>query len=319
MATAIVCLSVVIVTGYVGQLSLAQFALAGFGAWVAGRLAAAHGLPFLLVVAIAVVAAIPVGLLVAIPALRTRGVQLAVLTLGLSVMAYELVFSNGSLVGGFLGIHVPPPTAFGYSIDPTSHPGRYAVAVLLGLTGVALLTANVRRGRIGRRLVAVRGNERAAAALGIDVAGAKLFAFGLGAAMASLGGCFLAFRQGTINYAALRPVPLDRDRRVRGDRRRGLRARRVVGGAVRGRRRGLARSSTRSASATTCSTCSPVACCSCCSWRTRTGSRTHRSSSPAASRVGCAGAAPSSTTRSCSTSQPSLVRRERRRRWSSIR
>ena len=44
------------------------------------------------------------------------------------------------LVGGFLGIHVPPPTAFGYSIDPTSHPGRYALAVLLGLTGVALVT-----------------------------------------------------------------------------------------------------------------------------------------------------------------------------------
>src|SRR6185503_9446332 len=88
MSMAIVCLSVVIVTGYVGQLSLAQFALAGFGAWVAGRFAASHGLPFLLAVGIAVVAAVPVGLLVAIPALRTRGVQLAVLTLGLSVMAY---------------------------------------------------------------------------------------------------------------------------------------------------------------------------------------------------------------------------------------
>ena len=69
----------------------------------------------------------------------------------------------------------------------------------------ALLTANVRRGRIGRRLVAVRGNERAAAALGVNVAGAKLFAFGLGAAMASLGGCFLAFRQTTINYASFAP------------------------------------------------------------------------------------------------------------------
>ncbi len=63
----------------------------------------------------------------------------------------------------------------------------------------------MRRGRIGRRLVAVRGNERAAAALGINVAGAKLFAFGLGAAIAALGGCFLAFRQPTINYAAFAP------------------------------------------------------------------------------------------------------------------
>ena len=95
MAMAIVCLSVVVVTGYVGQLSLAQLALAGVGAWVSGRLAAVYDLPFLLVVAIAVAAAVPVGVLVALPALRTRGVELAVLTLGLSVMAYELVFSNG--------------------------------------------------------------------------------------------------------------------------------------------------------------------------------------------------------------------------------
>ena len=63
----------------------------------------------------------------------------------------------------------------------------------------------MRRGRIGRRLVAVRGNERAAVALGISVAGAKLFAFRLGAAIAALGGCFLAFRQPTINYAAFAP------------------------------------------------------------------------------------------------------------------
>src|SRR4030095_4237683 len=88
MAMAIIALSVVVVTGYVGQLSLAQVALAGFGAWVSGRLSATHDLAFPLVVLIAVVAAVPVGVLIALPALRTRGVQLAVLTLGLSVMAY---------------------------------------------------------------------------------------------------------------------------------------------------------------------------------------------------------------------------------------
>jgi ABC-type branched-subunit amino acid transport system ATPase component/branched-subunit amino acid ABC-type transport system permease component len=205
MAMAIVALSVVVVTGYVGQLSLAQVALAGVGAWISGRLAAVHGLPFPLVVLIAVVGAVPVGVLVALPALRTRGVELAVLTLGLSVMAYELVFSNGSLVGGFLGTRVAAPTFFGISIDPEAHPGRYGVAVLVALTVAALVTANVRRGRIGRRLVAVRDNERAAAALGIEVAGVKLYAFGLGAAIAALGGCFLAFRQTTINYAQFAP------------------------------------------------------------------------------------------------------------------
>src|SRR6185436_5075206 len=177
LSFAIICLSVVLVPGYVGQVSLAQFALAGFGAWISGRLAADHGLPFLVVTLVAVATAIPVGALLALPALRTRGVSLAVLTLGVSVMAYELVFSNGALVGGFLGTHVEPPTVFGWSVDAQTHPGRYAIVVLVALTGASLVVANIRRGRIGRRLIAVRGNERAAAALGINVAGAKLYAF----------------------------------------------------------------------------------------------------------------------------------------------
>ena len=205
LSMAIVALSVVVVTGYVGQLSLAQLTMAGVGAWVSGRLAAVHHLPFLLVVLIAVLVAVPVGVVLALPALRTRGVELAVLTLGISVMAFELVFSNGSLVGGFLGTRVSPPDVFGYSIDPSAHPGRYGVATLVALVIASLLTANMRRGRIGRRLVAVRGNERAAAAIGVSVTGAKLYAFGVGAAIAALGGCFLAFRQTTINYTQFAP------------------------------------------------------------------------------------------------------------------
>ena len=205
LSMAIVALSVVVVTGYVGQLSLAELTMAGVGAWVSGRLAAVHDLPFLLVVVIAVLVAVPVGVVLALPALRTRGVELAVLTLGISVMAFELVFSNGSLVGGFLGTRVSPPDVFGYSIDPSAHPGRYGVATLVALVIASLLTANMRRGRIGRRLVAVRGNERAAAAIGVSVTGAKLYAFGLGAAIAALGGCFLAFRQTTINYTQFAP------------------------------------------------------------------------------------------------------------------
>ncbi|MET1003143.1 MAG: branched-chain amino acid ABC transporter permease/ATP-binding protein, partial [Acidimicrobiia bacterium] len=205
LSFAIICLSIVLVTGYVGQVSLAQFALAGFGAWISGRLAADHGLPFLVVTLVAVAAAIPVGALLALPALRTRGVSLAVLTLGVSVMAYELVFSNGALVGGFLGTRVEPPTVFGWSVDAQTHPGRYAIVVLVALTGASLVVANIRRGRIGRRLIAVRGNERAAAALGINVASAKLYAFAVGAAIAALGGTMLAFRQPTINYATFAP------------------------------------------------------------------------------------------------------------------
>jgi len=200
MATAIVCLSLVVVTGFGGQLSLAQMALAGFGAWAAGRLATSWGWPFLPAVIAGALIAVPVGALVALPALRTRGVNLAVLTFGFSVLISEMVLGNSAVTGGFDGTRPSPPTLFGVEIDALRHPGRYGVVVAVALTLVGLMVANLRRGRAGRRLLAVRGNERAAAALGVSVHGAKLYGFSLAAGIAGLGGALLAFRSVTVNY-----------------------------------------------------------------------------------------------------------------------
>ena len=201
MSTAIVCLSLVVVTGFVGQLSLAQMALAGFGAWAAGRLATSYDWPFLAAVVAGAVAAVPVGALVAIPALRTRGINLAVLTFGLSVLISEMVLGNSALTGGFDGTRPDPPTLFGLEIDALRHPGRYGLFVLVALTASCLAVANLRRGQAGLRLLAVRGNERAAAALGVSVYGAKLYGFALAAGIAGLGGTLLAFRSVTVSYA----------------------------------------------------------------------------------------------------------------------
>ena len=200
MGTAIVCLSLVVVTGFVGQLSLAQMALAGFGAWAAGRLATSYGWPFLPAVLAGAAAAVPLGALVALPALRTRGINLAVLTFGLSVLVSEMVLGNAALTGGFDGTRPDPPTLFGLEIDALRHPGRYGLVVLAALTLSGLAVANLRRGRAGLRLLAVRGNERAAAALGVSVHGAKLYGFSLAAGIAGLGGTLLAFRSVTVNY-----------------------------------------------------------------------------------------------------------------------
>ena len=139
-ATGILVLSVVVVTGLGGQLSLCQFALAGFGAWVAARLAATQDMPFELALVIGVLAAIPMGLLVALPALRTRGVNLAVATLGLALMINAIIFRNGELTGGFGGTHIDQPSFFGIDLEPVAHPERYGafvliVFVLLGLAG----------------------------------------------------------------------------------------------------------------------------------------------------------------------------------------
>jgi ABC-type branched-subunit amino acid transport system ATPase component/ABC-type branched-subunit amino acid transport system permease subunit len=200
MGTAIVCLSLVVVTGFVGQLSLAQMALAGFGAWAAGRLATSFGWPFLPAVVAGALAAVPAGALVALPALRTRGINLAVLTFGLSVLISEMVLGNTALTGGFDGTRPDPPSIVGIEIDALNHPDRYGFVVLVALVLAGLAVANLRRGRAGLRLLAVRGNERAAASLGVSVPAAKLYGFSIGAGIAGLGGSLLAFRSVNVSY-----------------------------------------------------------------------------------------------------------------------
>ncbi|MGW4338574.1 ABC transporter permease subunit [Rhodococcus koreensis] len=201
LTAALIMLSIVVLTGYSGQLSLAQYAIAGFGAWVAARLVADFGFPFELALLIAVLAAIPLGLLFAIPALRTRGLYLAAVTLALGVAVQQVLFNNVALTGGRDGIIFGPQTLFGISIDPIEHASRYATVCLVAFLVCALAVTNLRRGRAGRRLIAVRTNERAAASLGISVVGAKLYGFAVSSAIAALGGVLLAFEAHSVQFS----------------------------------------------------------------------------------------------------------------------
>jgi ABC-type branched-subunit amino acid transport system ATPase component/branched-subunit amino acid ABC-type transport system permease component len=197
-----VLLSIVVLTGYAGQLSLAQYAIAGFGAYVAGRLMAADGFPFWLGVLAGVAAAVPLGVLFAIPAVRARGINLAIVTLGLGSAIELILFDNQNLTGGVAGTIIKSPQLLGFSIDAAPHPSRYGFFVLACFVVVLLAVGNIRRGRTGRRMIAVRTNERAAAALGISVRGVKLYAFGLSAAIAALGGILIALRSTAVTYSA---------------------------------------------------------------------------------------------------------------------
>ncbi|MGQ0629558.1 MAG: ABC transporter permease subunit [Sporichthyaceae bacterium] len=200
IAIALIALSVVVVTGYAGQLSLAQFAIAGFGLWVAARLYDTQDLVFPLALLAGVALAVPLGLLVALPALRARGVDLAVATLGLAIAVQAIVLGNSRLTGGFAGTNVRDAEIFGWSIDGVAHPNRYASVAFVALVLAGLVVANLRRGRSGRRLLAVRGNERAAASLGVGVYGAKLYAFGVSAAIAGLAGVLLGFKDNAVRF-----------------------------------------------------------------------------------------------------------------------
>jgi sulfate-transporting ATPase len=198
--TGILLLSVVLISGYTGQLSLAQLALGGFGAWVAARLAE-NGMVFELALLIGVAATTVVGLVIALPALRTRGVTLAVVTLALAQVLKSLIFDSSPATGGIDGLRVKPPSIFGIEVNPITHPERYAVFALVLLALLGLVVANIRRGVVGRRLIAVRSNERAAASVGVSVLGAKLYSFAVAAAIASVGGTILAFRSTSVTFS----------------------------------------------------------------------------------------------------------------------
>ena len=199
---AIVGLSIVVLTGYTGQLSLAQFALAGIGAFTAAKLAAGSGWRFEPALIAGVLVAMAVGFLFGLPALRTRGVNLAVITFGLGFAVSQLIFGNSAYTEP--ARLIPRDlTLLGIPIDPVSDARNYALLCLVALVVTALGIANIRRGRSGRRLLAVRTNERAAAAIGVNVFEAKLYGFTLSAAIAGLGGVLLAFSNPAVLYQSV--------------------------------------------------------------------------------------------------------------------
>ena len=190
---ALIITSLVVVTGYGGQISLAQMAFAGLGGLIASWLYSTYHVDFLIALVAGVVAVVPAAIVVALAGVRTRGVALAIVTLGLAFSLEAIIFTNETFTGGVEGYNTDNPHFLGIAVGGLEYPARFATLTLAALVLVGLAVANLRRGRAGRRLIAVRTNERAAAAMGISVAGAKLYAFVLGGMIAAIGGVLLCF------------------------------------------------------------------------------------------------------------------------------
>ncbi|MDF3313220.1 branched-chain amino acid ABC transporter permease/ATP-binding protein [Rhodococcus sp. T2V] len=202
-AVAVILLSCVVVTGYAGQISVAQFTLAGIGAVIAGRLVCGSlGLNMIWAMVIAAVIMFPVGILIGLPALRSRGVNLAIMTMSVALTVQEVLFLNNSWTKGSVDAMFtpPPPSIFGWKFDAFENPRGYATVALVVLFACALFVAALRRSRFGRQLLALRSNERAASAVGINVASRKLLAFGAGSSLAAIGGVVLVFQQFVLTY-----------------------------------------------------------------------------------------------------------------------
>lgn len=198
---AVVLLSFVVVTGYAGQVSLAQSALAGVGALVCGWLHVAQDWPLELAAPVGVLATIPVAICVGSAGIRTRGVNLAIVTLGFAIAVGPAVLTNPDYTRGPNGeMRVDEMRVLGIDLTPTTSPERYATFCVVIFAVLGIMVANLRRGRSGRRLLAVRTNERAAAALGVSVVGAKLYAFTLGGVIAAVGGILIVYSESVLSY-----------------------------------------------------------------------------------------------------------------------
>lgn len=208
---AVIALSLVVLVGFVGQISLAQMSIAGTAGFFLSKFFS--DVPFPLGPILGAVIAAAFGALISIPALRVRGVNLAVITLAAAVAIEQLVFKNKSFAGQAGALKVLPPHLFGSSWGPENTAlevfglkGRddvppnvwFGVLCLVFVIVLALMVANVRLSSTGRHFLAVRSNERAAAAAGIDVAGTKILAFALAAFIAGLGGALSGYRFGSV-------------------------------------------------------------------------------------------------------------------------
>lgn len=206
MITTIIALSVVVVTGFVGQISLMQMAFAGIGGFIVSKLGTNAGIPFPWPILLAALTTVPIGILLGLPAVRVRGINLAVVTLGAAVAVSAVVFQNAAWTGGVNGSQVPSPSVFGFSIDPVAHPMRFGVFALIMTILAVWGVSNLRRSAFGRRMLAVRSNERAASAVGINVATTKLQAFALSSFIAGVGGGVLAYQLGAVAFERFSPM-----------------------------------------------------------------------------------------------------------------
>ncbi|MFE9997966.1 ABC transporter permease subunit [Streptomyces avermitilis] len=200
-ALGVVLLSLVVVTGRGGQISLGQAAYAGLGALftallAAGRFPGLPRVPELAALALAVLLVAPLGLLTGRPAIGRHGLALALATFAVGVGVSRFVFTQ-------------PYATSGLALDrPAGFAGdrAYYVLELVLLAGALWAASALRRGRTGRALAAMRDHEPGAAAAGIHVAALKLTAFVAGAALAALGGGMLGMGLRAFDATAYDPV-----------------------------------------------------------------------------------------------------------------
>jgi ABC-type branched-subunit amino acid transport system ATPase component/ABC-type branched-subunit amino acid transport system permease subunit len=174
--------------GYAGQISLGHAAFLGIGAFASGIVAGRLGLPFVLGVLTAMATGGIAALVIGLPALRIRGLYLALVTLGFGLAMYSFVFRSRAITGGYAGVVVPRPKVGSFVF--TNNADLLAIVISL-LAVVWIVDRNIMRTKVGRAFLALRSDESVASVFGIDVPRYKTFAFGLYGALSGAAGAVL--------------------------------------------------------------------------------------------------------------------------------
>ena len=211
----VMALSLIVITGFVGQISVVQLSLAGVTGFVISRLATDHGVPFPWAPLVGILAAVVLGLVTAVSALRVRGVSLVIVTLAGAVALSNFYFNNSAIGAGtsgspvpnlgFLGINLSPSASF-RGLDGNIPSPVFGWVALVATLLVCLMVGYLRRGGIGMRMLAVRSNERASAAAAVSPRNVKLIAFGISSFIAGVAGSLYAYSSGSVSAGSFDAV-----------------------------------------------------------------------------------------------------------------
>lgn len=188
-------LSLNILTGYTGLISMGQAAFMGIGAYTAAILSSKAGFPFLAALPLAGLMTAATGLAVAFPTLRLKGLYLVVTTLAFQFIAEHVIYHWESLTLSDKGIKLMAPDLLGWKLD--TYESFYYVILLLAVAA-AMFTKNLAMSKTGRAFVAIRDRDIAAEIIGIHLAKYKILAFVISSFIAGLAGALYAYLLGLI-------------------------------------------------------------------------------------------------------------------------
>jgi branched-chain amino acid transport system permease protein len=191
-------LSLMLLTGYAGQISLGHAGLIAAGAFTTGILAREIAAPFWITLPASALTGIVLGFVFGLPSLRLRGLYLAVSTLALHFVVIYLGGEYETKRGFSTGILIEPPSLAGFKLGAR---GWYFVLLMAAVASL-LICINLLRSRSGRAWRAIHVRETVAEALGINIARYKLLAFVISSSMTSVAGCLFAYYRGFVSVEA---------------------------------------------------------------------------------------------------------------------